>query len=222
MASTRRLAAIMFTDTVGYTASVQSDESGALSRLSEQEELVRPLFSAHQGREIKSTGDGFLVEFGSALSAIHCGMDILRCLHERNSQKGVTPIEVRIGVHLGDVEARGSDIFGDSVNLAARIEPLAEPGGICISEPVYGQVRNKIPNPLVKLEPKSLKGVRFPMDVYRVVLPWALRETPSQTPPPIGLAVLPFTNISPDPNDDYIADITIDQLVAGQSCIMES
>ncbi|MFZ1023394.1 MAG: adenylate/guanylate cyclase domain-containing protein, partial [Thermoplasmata archaeon] len=108
MATTRRLVAIMFTDMVGYTASVQSNEAGALKLLREQEDLVRPLFSVHRGREIKSTGDGFLVEFDSALHAVQCAIEILQRLHERNSQQGVAPIQLRIGVHLGDVEQHGT------------------------------------------------------------------------------------------------------------------
>jgi adenylate cyclase len=204
----------MFTDMVGFTDAAQTDEAGALKLLREQEKLVRPLFKTHEGREVKSTGDGFLVEFDSALRAVQCAIDIHQHLQERNSRPGSTPIRLRIGVHLGDVEARGSDIFGDSVNFAARIEPLAEPGGICFSEPVFGQVRNKIPNRLEKLEPKVLKNVRFPMEIYRVVLPWALDLSEVGDPVPPRLAVLPLTNISPDPQDDYFAEGLTEELIS--------
>jgi adenylate cyclase len=203
----------MFTDMVGYTAKVQADEADALRSLREQEELVRPLLATHQGREVKSTGDGFLVEFDSALRAVQCAIDILQRMHERNSQIGISPVELRIGIHLGDVELHGSDIFGDSVNIAARIEPLAEPGGVCISEPVFEQVRNKIPNSLEKLEPRALKNVRFPLDIYRVVLPWSHGQLLSANAGPSRLAVLPFANISPDPKDEYFADGLTEEMI---------
>ncbi len=119
MAATRRLAVIMFTDMVGFSASAQIDESGALTRLREQEDLVRPLLVEYRGREIKSTGDGFLVEFDSALKAAQCAIEIQRRMHERNSQRNVVPVQLRIGIHLGDVEQHGDDIFGDAVNIAA-------------------------------------------------------------------------------------------------------
>ncbi|MBI2928063.1 MAG: hypothetical protein HYY24_20505 [Verrucomicrobia bacterium] len=178
----RKLAAIMFTDMVGYSALVQRNEALALELLEEHHRLLRPVFPKFGGREIKSTGDGFLVEFASALAAAQCAIEIQKTLVQYNAAAGPERrFQVRIGVHLGDVVLREADIFGDGVNIAARIEPLAEAGGICLSRPVVDQVANKIDSPLVKLGTPELKNISVPMDVYRVVLPWHQPPTSGKT-----------------------------------------
>ncbi|MGA8603831.1 MAG: adenylate/guanylate cyclase domain-containing protein [Thermoplasmata archaeon] len=222
--SGRRLAAVMFTDTVGYTASTQTNEGRTLDLLRQQAEVVRPIVSLHQGREIKSTGDGFLVEFDSALKAVQCAVNIQRRLFERNSEGGLAPIQIRIGVHLGDVVQNGADILGDAVNIAARIEPLAEPSGVCVSGAVYEQVRTKVAEKFERLQPQAMKGVQAPMDVYRVLLPWmnngAGAEGNDSGPADRNrIAVLPFANISPDPNDEYFADGLTEELIANLSLV---
>jgi adenylate cyclase len=222
VATARRLAAVMFTDTVGFTASTQSNEGRTLDLLRQQAELLRPLVALHQGREIKSTGDGFLVEFDSALKAVQCAVNIQRRIYERNTEGGLVPIRIRIGVHLGDVVQNGTDILGDAVNIAARIEPLAEPGGVCVSGAVFEQVRKKVPDRFEKLQAKALKGVEAPMDVYRILLPWTGNgfDTAAVDSAPADksrIAVLPFANISPDPNDEYFADGLTEELIANLS-----
>ncbi len=144
VSSTRRLAAIMFTDMVGYSALTQSDESLALQVLERHNRLLRPFFSRHNGKEIKTIGDSFLVEFESALDATNCATKIQEYLHDYNiSSHENWKIKLRIGIHLGDVVHQDKDILGDAVNIASRIQPFAEPEGVCISEQVYYQIRNK-------------------------------------------------------------------------------
>jgi adenylate cyclase len=172
-AAERKLAAIMFTDMVGYSTLAQRNEALALELLAEHQGRLRPIFRQHGGREIKSTGDGFLVEFSSALQAVRCAIAIQTALVEQNASVAAERrIQVRIGLHLGDVEVRDGDVFGDGVNIAARVEPLADAGGICITGPVADQVHNKIEEQLERLRQAPLKNIQSAIDVYRVILPW--------------------------------------------------
>src|ERR1043166_2429379 len=169
----RKLAAIMFTDMVGYSALAQSDDKLALELLEEHRELLREIFPRFNGTEIKTIGDGFLVEFNSALEAAKCAIEIQRALSKRNHDVPVERrIEVRIGVHIGDVVRRGGDVYGDGVNIASRIEPLAGAGGICVSMDVERQIRNALDARFERLAPTELKKISVPMDLFRIVLPW--------------------------------------------------
>ncbi len=172
----------MFTDMVGYSALAQRDETLALRLLETHRELLRPIFQAHSGREVKTIGDAFLVEFSSALQASECAVAIQRKLSDHNGRPGAERIELRIGVHLGDVIDQSGDLLGDAVNIASRIEPLAEASGICISGPVFDQVRNKIPYPCTQLEHAFLKNIDTPISVYSVDLPWVVPSAARVTP----------------------------------------
>src|SRR5437763_9338283 len=173
----RKLAAIMFTDMVGYSALSQRDEKLAQELLEEHRRLLREIFPRFHGTEIKTIGDAFLVEFNSALEAAQCGIEIQRALAKRNAD--VPPdrrIEVKIGSHIGDVVHRAGDVYGDGVNIASRIEPLAGAGGICVSTDVERQIRNALETRFEKLAPTELKNISVPMELFRIVLPWEQRS----------------------------------------------
>ena len=163
----RSLAAVMFLDMVGFTALAQADEQGAMAALDACRAVVRRALAEHGGVEIKTMGDAVLAELPSALAAVRCAVAIQEAFAARTSPDSGPPIGVRIGVHVGDVIRREGDILGDAVNLASRIEPLAPPGGLCISRPVFEQVWNKVGEEFVSMGLLSLKNVRKPMEVYR-------------------------------------------------------
>lgn len=178
----RKLAAIMFTDMVGYSKLSQINENLALELLEEHRNILREILPKHDGREIETIGDAFFVEFESALEAVRCAVEIQQTLHHRNqSVSAEKQIKIRIGIHLGDVIHQGDNVLGDGVNIASRIEPLAESEGICISQDVARQVQNKIEWQLLKLDSQYLKNILLPMDIYAVQLPWSTRKTSTKT-----------------------------------------
>jgi adenylate cyclase len=215
----RRLAAIMYTDMVGYTALGQRNESLSLALVEEQRKLIRPILARHNGREIKTIGDAFLVEFPNALDAVRCAYDIQRATREFNvSLPTEKRIHLRIGLHLGDVVESKGDIAGDAVNVASRIEPLAEDGGVCLTHQVYESTHSKFDMRLVSIGMKPLKNVAEPMEVYRMEMPW------EQTQPTLTsqfdrrrVAVLPFVSMSPDAGDEYFADGMTEELITSLS-----
>jgi adenylate cyclase len=172
----RTLAAIMFTDMVGYSALAQRDDKLALELLEEHRRLLREIFPRFHGTEIKTIGDGFLVEFHSALEAGQCAIEIQRALSKRNHDVPLERrVEIKIGIHIGDVVHRNDDVYGDGVNIASRIEPLAGAGGICVSMDVERQIRNTLGARCEKLRPTELKNISIPMDLFRIILPWEKR-----------------------------------------------
>jgi adenylate cyclase len=220
----RRLAAIMFTDMVGYTTLAQRNESLSLQLVEEQRGLVRPVLKRHGGREVKTIGDAFLVEFVSALEALRCATEIQEAIARRNgsSNRDVTMIQVRIGIHVGEVIEDGGDVLGDAVNIAARIEPLADPGGISVSKQVVDAIGNKLDVTVVKMSHVDLKNVKTPIEIYKVLPPRSL-EGAKQMSASLRkrVAVLPFDNFSPNSGDEYFADGLTEELIGTLSKIRE-
>jgi len=169
----RRLVAIMYTDLAGYATLAQEDEPASLQVLDTHRHVLRAAFAQHSGREIKTLGDGFLVEFDSALDAVKCAYDIQGQIREINRSRAAKDrIRLRVGIHLGDVIESEGDILGDAVNVASRVESWASNGGISLTQQVYDQVRNKFELPIRSLGKKRLKHIRSPVEIYHVVLPW--------------------------------------------------
>ncbi len=168
---TRELAAVMFTDIHAYSAMVQRDEKNALRLVQEHEKVVRGLLPRFGGREVKTIGDSFLIEFTSALEACHCAIELQNTMQRRNLGVDATErVELRVGIHVGDVERRGSDIVGDSVNISSRIQESAGAGEIYMSRQVFDQVWNKLENHITEIGPVELKNLQSPVELFRIDL----------------------------------------------------
>jgi len=231
MSETRKLAAILVADVVGYSRLAGADEDRTLARLRGlRSDLIDPAIAAHHGRIVKRTGDGSIIEFRSVVDAVRCAIEVQNGLIERNA--GVPEdrrIEFRVGVHLGDiVEEADGDLMGDGVNIAARLESIAKPGGICLSEDAYRQVKSRLDLKVSDLGPVPLKNIAEPMRAYALTLDRRVAESeaaPAKTPSSLALpdkpsiAVLPFQNMSGDPEQDYFADGMVEDIVTGLSRI---
>jgi adenylate cyclase len=230
----RRLAAILAADVAGYSRLIGADEEGTLARLkTHRVELIDPKIAGHRGRIVKTTGDGLLVEFASVVDALACSAEIQEAMTERNA---AAPAESRIGIHQGDIVVEDGDIFGDGVNIAARLEGLAESGGICVSARVQEDAAGKLDLAFEDIGEPELKNIARPVRVFRVILQPSQGQYPLPNPPlprldpgitveggvgvpPLpdkpSVAVLPFTNMSGDPEHEFFADgIAEDVIIA--------
>src|SRR5437016_1540153 len=224
----RRLTAILAADVAGYSRLMGAAEEGTLAGLKAiRRELVDPRIVEHRGRIVKTTGDGLLVEFASVVDAVRCAVDVQREMAERNT--GVpaeTRIEFRVGINLGDIIIDGDDIYGDGVNVAARLEALAEPGGICVSRVVRDQVRDKLDFIFDDKGEQQVKNIARPVRIYLIrpgesAQSRAVAAAPDTAPPPLpdkpSIAVLPFANMSNDPEQEYFADGIAEDIITSLS-----
>jgi adenylate cyclase len=218
MSQSRRLAAILAADVVGYSRLMGADEEGTLERLKAlRGELIDPNIAKHHGRIVKTTGDGLLVEFASVVDAVRCAAEMQQAIPEWNA--GITTdrrIELRIGINLGDVIADCDDLYGDGVNIAVRIEALADAGGVFVSGTVYDQVRDRLTFGFEDRGEQQVKNIARPVRVYRVLLneaTSALRNAPPPLPVKPSIAVLAFTNMSGDPQQEYFSDGVSDDII---------
>ncbi len=217
----RKLAAILAADVAGYSRLMGLDEEGTLARLKTlRAGLIDPAIAAHHGRIVKTTGDGMLVEFASVVDAMRCAIEWRAAIAER-AEPTDSRIEWRIGVNLGDVIIDGDDSFGDGVNIAARLEAVAEPGGICISRTVLTHTRGKLDFPVVDLGDQALKNIAQPIHVFRVLAEEKNMSEPAALPLPDkpSIAVLPFQNMSGDPEQEYFADGMVEEIITALSHI---
>jgi adenylate cyclase len=228
----RRLAAVLAADVAGYSRLMGDNEEGTLARLKAiRKNFVEPAIASHRGRIVKTIGDGMLVEFASAVDAVRSAVEVQRGMAEQNS--GVPQevrIEFRVGIHVGDTIIDDGDIFGDGVNVAARLESIAEPGGICISDDAHRQVRGKVEFASDDMGLQSLKNIAQPMHAWRVrptgqihsAVPSGLIANNPQTlalPDKPSIAVLPFQNMSGDPEQEYFVDGLVEELITALSRI---
>ena len=227
MSETRKLAAILVSDVVGYSRLAGADEDRILARLRTlRSDLIDPTIAVHHGRIVKRTGDGSIVEFRSVVDAVNCAIEVQRAMVERNVE--VAPdkrIEFRIGIHLGDVvEESDGDLMGDGVNIAARLEGIAKPGAICLSEQAYWQVKGRLDLAVTDLGPTQLKNIAEPMRVYAldVGMPAVAKHAPAEAPeksapPRLSMVVLPFANIGGDPEQEHFVDGVTESLTTDLS-----
>ncbi|MCS3763166.1 adenylate/guanylate cyclase domain-containing protein [Bradyrhizobium centrosematis] len=225
----RRLAAVLAADVAGYSLLMGRDEEGTLTQLKAfRTRLVDPTIAAHRGRIVKTTGDGMLVEFASAVDAARCAVEVQRGVALQNFDVPEhARIEFRIGIHVGDIIVDDDDIFGDGVNIAARLEGIAQPGGICVSDDAQRQIRGKLDSPFEDLGPQNLKNIAEPMRAWRLSVDAMSAEYLSAERPALAqaltlpdkpsIAVLPFQNMSSDPEQEYFADGIVEDIITALS-----
>jgi len=222
MTATRRLAAILAADVAGYSRLMGADEEGTLERLKAlRHELVDPKIAEHHGRIVKTTGDGRLAEFASVVDAVRCAVAVQQAMPERDTDLATDGrIELRIGINLGDVIVEGDDLYGDGVNIAARIEALADAGGVFVSNAVHDHVRDRLPFAFEDLGEQQVKNIARPVHVYRVLIgqPASMKAALALPDKP-SIAVLPFANLSGDPEQEYFADGMVEEIITALSRI---
>jgi adenylate cyclase len=227
MPETRKLAAILAADVAGYSKLAAADEERTLARLRAlRSDLIDPTIALNHGRVVKRTGDGVLIEFRSVVDAVRCAIEMQNGMVERNAGlPSERRIEFRVGIHLGDVvEESDGDLMGDGVNIAARLEAVAEPGGICLSEDAYRQVRDRVKEGFTDLGEKDLKNIARRVRAYAVILDRKSTQSepigPTLAPPDKpSIAVLPFQNMGSDPEQEYFADGMVEEIITGLSRI---